>query len=619
MKREEVNLFDVIHDFMDTEHPLSVGNGNLAVTVDGIGTQTFYEEYQIPLISMSATCFVTDKHRPDLVPQIYQAHCHQVGYYTVSKGQEAAYQRLRAYPYKFHFFLYELWNQDGKLKLEDITQLEQRLDLYEGVITSRFEVGNKTLKTNCMVDEQAEVFRFEIEQAQGMQIRILFPKSSCQARGSEYPSLDAFTYEHGHIVRFTERERFDAYLNTNMDVEVTEEAIILSIGDPNAYFEMAIHEPTRYQATRSFFDDVHARLLSSEESGFSPLECQELNRRMVLSIYLLKVNCCGSFPPAETGLTMNSWNSKFHLEMHPWHSLWLARYGLADRLIRQLDYYGTILEESKKRAQQQGYLGARFPKMTSFMGEDSPSNIGPLLLWQQPHFILMLDACYQATQDVSLLKRYESILDEEILFLESFVYFKEDGFYHLDYPIIPAQECYDPLCTRDPIFEVEYVRFAFQKMIQIKKTMGKEVPQKWYDIIEHLVKPACNDSVYLACHDAQGLETYRSFAYDHPLVLMPYSLFVSDRIDPDKMKRTLNKVLESYQLKELWGWDFPMMALTALHLGMKKEAKDLLLLNTPKNDYRKNGHNRQGSRKDLPLYLPGNGAFLLAFIELMNC
>jgi hypothetical protein len=35
-------------------------------------------------------------------------------------------------------------------------------------------------------------------------------------------------------------------------------------------------------------------------------------------------------------------------------------------------------------------------------------------------------------------------------------------------------------------------------------------------------------------------------------------------------------------------------------------------MDTPKNTYLKNGHNRQGDRKDLPLYLPGNGALLLA-------
>ena len=42
----------------------------------------------------------------------------------------------------------------------------------------------------------------------------------------------------------------------------------------------------------------------------------ELERRVVLSQYLTGIQCCGSMPPQETGLTVNSWYGKFHLEMH---------------------------------------------------------------------------------------------------------------------------------------------------------------------------------------------------------------------------------------------------------------------------------------------------------------
>lgn len=611
MKKEEIKQYNVEHHFLDIENPLSVGNGNLAVTVDGIGTQTFYDIYNtIPLTSISATCFVTDREKPVIKPQLYQAHRHSVGYFTSSKGQEDAFKRLRAYPYKFHFFLYELWNQNEKIKKEDISHLHQVLDIYEGVITSHFKINENLIQTRCMVDEEAEIFRFEIDQAIEFKIKLFFPKTNCNAVGSTFPECDSFTYNLGHLYRMTEHEGFDAYLTTNMKVTILKDCIELLIEKDSSYFELAIHENKRYHQASSFFEPIHINL--------NALKNEELKRRMILSMYLLKVNSCGTYPPSETGLTMNSWNSKFHLEMHPWHSLWLAKYGLASRLIKQLDYYKTILESSKKRAKEQGYLGARFPKMTSFLGEDSPSNIGPLLLWQQPHFLLMLDACYEATRDASLILKYDELLNEIILFLESFLYLGKDGYYHLDYPIIPAQECFDPAWTRDPIFEAEYVRFAFQKMIEFKKMIHKPIKNLWYDYIEKMVMPAQMESCYLAVHDMQGKNTYQDFAYDHPLVLMPYSFIQSDRLDKEVLKNTFRKVLETYHLEELWGWDFPMMALTAIHLGMKKEAIELLLLDTPKNQYLKNGHNKQANRTDLPLYLPGNGAFLLALKELIG-
>ena len=42
---------------------------------------------------------------------------------------------------------------------------------------------------------------------------------------------------------------------------------------------------------------------------------RELERRVVLSQYLLAIQDAGDTPPQETGLTYNSWFGKFHLEM----------------------------------------------------------------------------------------------------------------------------------------------------------------------------------------------------------------------------------------------------------------------------------------------------------------
>ena len=58
-----------------------------------------------------------------------------------------------------------------------------------------------------------------------------------------------------------------------------------------------------------------------------------------------------------------------------------------------------------------------------------------------------------------------------------------------------------------------------------------------------------------------------------------------------------------------WGWDYPMMAMTAARLGKPDLAVDALLMDTPKNVYRANGHNHQ--RPGLTIYLPGNGGAAL--------
>ena len=76
------------------------------------------------------------------------------------------------------------------------------------------------------------------------------------------------------------------------------------------------------------------------------------------------------------------------------------------------------------------------------------------------------------------------------------------------------------------------------------------------------------------------------------------------------MRRTLRRVMESWQWAETWGWDYPLVAMTATRLGEPELAIDALLMETVKNRYHPNGHNYQ--RPALTIYLPGNGGLLSA-------
>ena len=76
------------------------------------------------------------------------------------------------------------------------------------------------------------------------------------------------------------------------------------------------------------------------------------------------------------------------------------------------------------------------------------------------------------------------------------------------------------------------------------------------------------------------------------------------------MRRTLGWIWENWDWPDTWGWDYPMLAMTAARLDEPARAIDALLLDTPKNVYRVNGHNHQ--RPGLTIYLPGNGGLLYA-------
>lgn len=621
MKAIDLRKWNVIVTEEDFNAPLSVGNGNFAVTVDVLGTQSFYKKYlSIPLTSMSKKCLITDQATPHLTCKEYTSFSHITKYMTSLDKEPQAYERLRKYPFLFHFFRYELLDGKKELKSSDIQDAIQELDLYSGVIHSSFKYRGSLVKTKVMVDAINDVFRFEFKNTSldaPFKIKISFPQASPTKQACTN-QLDSFSYEGGILQRNTENESFLAYLDTNAKVEVKDNAIELVLPS-EAFFELSILEQHSYQHNmNAYFDSIPFELKELDAYSLDSKMSDELKRRTALSFYLMKVNCMGDYPAQETGLTFNSWNSKFHLEMHPWHSLWMAYFGQIKQLEKQLDYYFTIASSSAQRASFQGYEGLRFPKMTTQYGVDSPSNIGCLLLWQEPHLILFVDTLYEVSNDTYYIEKYHPLLLGILSFLSSFVYFGQDGYYHLDKPIIPAQECFDPIQTEDPIFEVEYVRYAFSKMIRFHEILGKKVPKLWRKIASKLIPPRTLDGCYLACQDEQGEETYGKFNYDHPLVLLPYSFIVSNRLEKDKVKKSLQKVLTHYQLDEFWGWDFSVLALTALALDDPKSAFDLLLKNCPKNQYLKNGHNQQGNREDLTIYLPGNGGLLLFLGRLIK-
>lgn len=99
----------------------------------------------------------------------------------------------------------------------------------------------------------------------------------------------------------------------------------------------------------------------------------ELERRIILSQYLMAANCSGSTPPQETGLTCNSWYGKMHLEMYLWHCAWLPLWNHCELLERSLKWYREHLPEAMENAARNGYQGARWPKMVAVEGVDAPS------------------------------------------------------------------------------------------------------------------------------------------------------------------------------------------------------------------------------------------------------
>jgi hypothetical protein len=628
---------------VDPKSPLSVGNGEFAFTADVTGLQSFPDLFlkTTPLCTMSQWGWHSNPPPGGAMPQIeltdYDSHGRTVRYATSHTDQEEAYKYLRENPHRLHLgqIGFSIHTRDGRLATDaDIKQIHQELDMWSGALESQFAVDNTpAVVTTCCHPERDAIFvdiSGRLLSGGWMSVVLRFPGPST--------GVSAADWEHPewHTTQVVRSDRNSVVLARKLDADgyfvnvAWSDGTLQRRGD-HEWELIPAKGATEFQFWCEFsladdfsavpeasvaFDDVSShwqnfwsRGGAVDLSGSSDPRADELERRIVLSQYLTAIQCSGSYPPQETGLTCNSWYGKWHGEMHLWHAAHFPLWGRAAMLEKSLGWYSTILPSARERAKSNGYAGARWPKMTDPSGRDSPSPIGPLLIWEQPHPIVYAELCYRVHPDVETLNQYKEVVWATAEFMASYAFLDEkSGKYVLGPPVIPAQENHPARETWNPTFELSYWIHGLKIAQEWRERLGLGREAKWDEVIKNLSPLPVADGVYLAHENCP--ETYTERNRDHPSMLAALGLLPGDGVDAETMRRTLKKVMEVWDWPSTWGWDYPMAAMTAARLGDGKTAIDMLLLDTPKNHYGVNGHNYQ--RGDLSLYLPGNGGLLLA-------
>jgi hypothetical protein len=616
---------------LDARAPLSVGNGEFAFAADFTGLQTFPELYEktTPLCTQSQWGWHSfpspgGKTAADLRLEPFDTYGRAVGYATNAKGQEDLFNWLRENPHRLH-----LGRIGFRLDRAQATPVEQQLDLWTGVLTSVFRVGEQAVTVRTACHPELDLVAVEVTTAAPLDVAIAFPYGSTGMNAADWGRPDAHrtTVERRggqrvDIARSLDRDRYSVAAGWSGAAEVAE---------PGPH-EVVVHGKGNFSLAVAFGKDRPAALPSVEATfrasaahwerfwnGGSAIDfsaavdpkARELERRIVLSQYLTAIQCSGSVPPQETGLTCNSWFGKFHLEMHWWHAAHFAMWGRTPLLERSLAWYRSALPAARAKARRQGYTGARWPKMTSPDAGDSPSAVGEMLIWQQPHPIAMAEMCRQAHPDRRTLERYADIVFESAEFMASFAVERE-GRFVLGPPLIPAQENHPPRETWNPTFELSYWREALGVAQQWRERLGMKRQASWDRVRSGLSALPVRDGVYLAHENCPQTFTERN--RDHPSMLCALGMIAGEGVDRETMRRTLHKVMREWRWEDTWGWDFPMVAMTAARLREPGTAIDALFQASPKNTWLANGHNWQ--RANLPLYLPGNGALLAAAATL---
>lgn len=630
---------------IDPLSPLSVGNGEFAFGMDVTGLQTFYEAYLagVPLCTMAQWAW----HRTpkpaglgELKYTMLDARGRKVPYAIHGGSQTEIFDYLRENPHRFSLARlgFRIHLPSGRLaKSNDLRDVRQELDLYSGVVESRFAIGDLDARVRTAAHSTRDAIGVMVEgtllEKNLIGVEIAFGYPTPEISGADWERAGEHRTEvvesDANSVLFARQiddERYGVritYSGGSLQKEEEHHWILTPAGGLKAFWfcceflqgskSQNISAEELIAATEKHWGKFWESGLAVDFSQSSDARAGEIQRRIILSQYLTAIQCAGSMPPQETGLTCNSWNGKSHLEMHYWHSAHFASWQRIGLLERSLDYYQRILPGAVARAKFQGYAGARWPKMTDPAGDDSPSPIGPLLIWQQPHPIVYAELCYQAHPDRATLEKFAEVVQKSAEFMASYAAWEpEKNRYCLGPPVIPAQENHPPEQTWNPTFELSYWRYALALAQVWRKRMGLPAVELWNQIIAKLAKLPVGDGVYLAHENCPQTFTERN--RDHPSMLYSLGVLPGDNVDQATMRRTLQKVIDVWKWDDTWGWDYGACAMTATALQEDDLAMDLLLRDTPKNHYAVSGHNYQ--RENLPVYLPGNGALLLATAKI---
>lgn len=649
---------------IDTMASLSVGNGEFAFTCDVTGLQTFHNLYShgVPLGTMSQWGWhsfpnTEGYNAKEVLKASDFGRGHEEWYSCQFKEGRLkdACNYLRANPHRLHLGIIGF---EG-INPQDVKDINQTLNLWDGLISSSFKCNDSPMKvvTQCCYSKDMVIARINDKSKHNVQILFPYPTGAhsddaCDWSKGKDHSIELITQIKGISIFRHKLDGQSYYIkiggNNIRNTTIKDGKIVITpqVSDWTLCVEFTKDIPTteKYNTENAsasaikYWNNFWTKGGAVDFSRCTDPRAKELERRTVLSQYLLAIQCAGSTPPQETGLTYNSWFGKFHLEMIWWHMSHFALWGHPDILERTLRWYeGEPYTLAKEIAKRQGFEGVRWMKMTDPSGMEAPSNTGSFLIWQQPHFIYLAELIYRCEKQYginkeadALIKRYSKLVFETADFMASFATYDAEHDRYVLKGCIPAQETLRAADTVNPPFELSYWYYALNVAQEWRVRSGMERSEVWDKVIKKLSPLCAKDGVYSAAETAPSYpsilpqktegtttmeaeeipENLRMYS-DHMAVLAACGVLpFSPQYDVPTMKNTLEWVMKNWNWDKTWGWDYPTTCMTAVRLGEAEMAIDALLMDKRTNTYLPNGHNYQDKR--LRCYLPGNGGMLTA-------
>ncbi len=632
-----VTRHNIVWNNLEGQIPL--GNGEFCFNVDGTGLQTFggntmahwgWHSFPLPegitpdQLPPTGTFQQGRNKGPDVFPE----------------GTSAIRQYMFDNPHIYNLGRIRFVKANGMdLEPEEIQDLSRSLDLWTGMLNSNFTVNGQSVHVVTCVNPNADMVSVKIEspllENGELKISIDFP----------YPNLERYEpwvgdfKQNGNNHKTTLLDGEKGSLRTDLSHQIDSTRYFTSLcysagsefkplsdsnlnawqlksqGVKSLEFTCAFSNTPIKENIPNFTEISEACELhwpnfwksggAIDLSESKDPRWKELERRIVLSQYLTAVQSAGSFPPAEGGLMgIGPWRGQFHMEMVWWH---LAHYALWDRFEMAdsaLSIYQHFIPTAHALAEQLDYKGLKWQKSASPGGRTAPWEGNQVLLWKQPHPIFFAELEYRLFPTQKTLEKWADIIEGTATHMADYPVRDQNGIYHLD-PVMPPSE---QGITKDDVFDLAYWQYGLNQAQVWRERMGLERNSNWDEIINNLAPLPVDNGVYV--HSVEWKDTYTARAWEHPDPIGVFGMLPPQKnVDEETAHRTLVKILETWDWKRCWGWDFPWTAMAAARLGEPNMAIDALLMDAgTKNHYDERGVCTGGPCP----YLPGNGGLLYA-------
>lgn len=339
-REQVVRRFNPHRNASSKDTPMQVGNGNFAFGADVTGLQTFLPFNILSSWAWHNSSLPTTPNQTepsDFTGLDWDTHGRLVNYEQPNPAEPDISQWMISNPHRVNLGRVGLWFKGGDVTEDDLASKSQYLDLYTGMMSSSFLMGGHKVSVQTIADPYTSTIAVKLDsdaiRSGDLGVFFDYPYMN-DTNKFEAPFVGNWNAVTNHTTSVKKGKR--SAVITHKEDALTYYTTVS--WDEDASMSDALPDSHRYVLTPkrctsiSFTvayspqSQVHTSQYNSivsssaawwgdywEKGNFVDLTASgnatavELQRRVILSQYLLAVNSAGHWFPQESGLTDNGW------------------------------------------------------------------------------------------------------------------------------------------------------------------------------------------------------------------------------------------------------------------------------------------------------------------------